>query len=224
MKKISLTIFVLVLWLTNSDAQQISNGFFNQSEAKNSLSISFDLDPSFYIGLEYDRIFDLNIKNFSRKLNAQVGVKTYGAYTDINYGVSMFALADSKWNIILNLAGETKFSSNYVNNATGFNFIFSAMPGFFKEKWYLGLELMYKNGVAQYLKHTPAYKLEQPTVQDGWYDTGLMYYYFSLNAGFRFSERTETNIRIGYRTTSDFTAYPPYIFPYFLDINFRYRF
>lgn len=223
MKNILLTLLILV-WTAKLSAQQINNGFFNKTEAKNALALSFDLDPAFFIGLEYERIFDINIKNFSRKLNAKVGVKTYGVYTDVNYGVHVFAFGQSDWNAIVNLAGETKFSSNAVSNGTAHNVIVSLMPGYFKEKWYLGAELMLKKGIAQHFKHTDEYKNNHTSVVDGWYDTDLMYYYFSLNTGFKLGEKVDLNFRVGYRATADFKTYSPYLVPFFLNLGVRYQF
>ena len=225
MKKYIL-ILTIVAFAYASQAQQINNAFFNKVEKKNAVSFNFDLDPSLFWGFGYNRVFDLKIGNFERKLNTQIGLKTFQFnYADVNLGVNMFILKkESRFNILSNIGMEYKYNKNRVHKTSAFNGVVSIMPGYFAEKWYFGAEIMYKITIAENFVHTDYYKEMYPDVKDSWYKPELSYFSFSANTGIKIKNTVDINLRGGIRYMSDFKDYSPYIFPYFVDLTVAYRF
>ena len=225
MKKYHL-IFVITLLCHAIKAQHINNVFFATTEEKNAIALNIELDPSFFWGLEYNHVFELKTKKITRKINSQIGFKTYlFNYFDFHINAQSFILTPSniRFNILTNLGLEYKYSGNTVHHASVFNGVISFMPGIYFKKWYLGTEIMLKVSIAEYFAHTDYYRKIYPNVEDGWYEPENSYLYFSLNLGLNF-KKVDVNLRGGYRSTTDFKNYSPYLFPAFADLTLRYKF
>jgi len=223
-KLIFLTSFIAI-FLTGK-AQNINNVFANFTKTKNSVSTNLSFDPAFFWGISYQRSFDVNIAGIERRLNLQTGFKTYQFnYTDIHINLNSLLLNNAhKFNIITNIGIENKYQENLIHQANVYNFFMSFMPAYFLEKWYIGSELAVKTTLGARFEHTDYYKQIYPEVQDGWYRYDNTFLYISLNAGYRFSDRTDLDFRVGYRISGDFENYAPYLIPYFGNLSFNYRF
>ena len=184
-----------------------------------------ELEPALFWGLGYNRVFDLKIGEVERKINTQFGFKTYlFNYMDVNVNANMYIFNREKFNILTNIGLEYKYSENTVHKANVFNSVISIMLGYFSTKWYIGTELMLKKSIAQYFLHSNFYKELYPEVQDGWYKPENSYLYFSLNTGLIIKNNFDINIRGGYRLSTTFELFEPYLIPAFINLSAFYRF
>jgi hypothetical protein len=157
-------------------------------------------------------------------LNIQGKFRTYTFdYFDIDANASAFVLNDGLFNTLLNIGLGHKYATNDVHHANVLSAEISAMPGFFTKKWALGLDMRFKQGL-QHLRHTNYYKEIYPKVKDGLYTAPDSYLYFALNGGYNFSDYVELVLRVGYRLSTHFKNYEPYLIPYFANIGMIYNF
>ncbi len=225
MKKLLITGMLLVI-VQVTNAQHINNVFAFKTEKKHSMMLNLEFDPALFWGITYNRSFNVRLGSFERKLTSQIGWKTFQFnYNDLNLNFQTTLLYhQAKSNVILNFGAENKYLENKVHQVNVYNWIVSMMPGYFTERWYVGTELHYKWLFKLKYDHTDFYKEVFPQVQDGWYAYKNAYGYLSLNAGAKLSENMDIDLRAGYRFSSNFTNYQPYIQPYFANMAINFRF
>lgn len=222
--RIVYTIIILFA-VQNISAQQINNVFGLRAEEKNSIMINFELDPALSFGLAYNRSFDINIGGVERRVETQIGWKSYQFnYNDLNLNfMTTLWNNEMKYNAIVNIGVENKYLENYVHKANIYNWVVSIMPGYFEDQWYVGTEIMYKRLFRAKFNHTEYYKNVFPDVKDGWYSYSNAYMNISLNLGMKITDNADFDFRIGYRFTDDFKNYEPYLIPYFSNLAINYR-
>lgn len=226
MKKIIFTIIALAITQTIT-AQHINNVLAFKSEKKNTATLNLEFDPAIFWGISYNRNFDVSIGDFNRKIVGQVGWKSYQFnYSDLNLNVYTQVLDHPNFNVITNIGIENKYLKNVVHQANIYNWAVGFMPVYYSNsnKWYAGMELMYKRLYAVKYKHTDYYREVYPEVKDGWYKYKNAYLNVSVNLGAKISNSFDIDLRGGYRFTNDFQNYRPYITPYFGDLAVNYRF
>lgn len=226
MKKLVITGMLLVI-VQVTHAQHINNVFAFKTEKKHSMMLNLELDPALFWGITYNRGFDVKLGSFERRLIGQIGWKTFQFnYNDLNLNFQTTLVPKQvKPNVIVNFGAENKYLENKVHQANIYNWVVSMMPGYFKERWYIGTELLYKWLFRAKYDHTDFYKEIYPeVVDDEWYSYKNAYWNFSLNVGARLSKQVDFDVRAGYRFSSDFSNYQPYIQPYFGDLAINFRF
>ncbi|MCT4664074.1 MAG: hypothetical protein N4A45_02430 [Flavobacteriales bacterium] len=223
--KNTITFFVFLAFTNSVIAQQINNIFAFRNDNKNSVSIHLEMDPALVGGISYSRVMNLSLGKSSKKILGNIGWKTYQMnYSDFNINLSTTVLNNTSFNMIVNIGAENKFLKNTVHKANIQNIIVSLMPGYFSDKWYMGIELMHKRLLGAYFKHTDYYRSIFPNVKDGWYNYENNYWNLSLNCGARMAKNWDMDLRVGYRMPSNFKSYKPYLIPYFVNIGINHRF
>lgn len=188
--------------------------------------LNLELDPALVWGITYNRSFDIRIGHFERRLNSQIGWKTFKFnYNDLNLNFNTtMGRREAKANVLINFGAENKYLENVVHQANVYSWIASMMPGYFGKKWYVGTELMYKWLHRVKYEHTDFYRAIFPEVRDGWYAYRNGYFNLSVNTGVRLSGTVDLDLRAGYRLSHDLKNYQPYIQPYFADLAVNFRF
>jgi len=225
MKKILIILLFFAFIVQTTTAQHINNLFAFKVEEKNSMMLNLEFDPAIFWGITYNRRIDISIGDFNRKIVGQIGGKTYKFnYYDLNLNFFTSILESSSFNIIANIGAENKYLENVVHKANIYNWLVGVMPGYYSDKWYFGVEVMYKWLFGAKFTHTDYYKEIYPEVKDGWYKYQNGYLNLSLNIGKRITKRFDVDFWAGYRFTNDFKNYQPYLTPYFSNLSVNYRF
>jgi hypothetical protein len=225
MKKILIIVLMSVFITCNVTAQHINNIFAFKSEKNNSLLINLEFDPAIFWGITYNRNIDVSIGDFKRTIVGQVGWKTYRFnYNDLNLNFFSAVSRNSSFNIITNIGAENKYLENTVHKANIYHWVVGLMPGYYSDRWYVGVEGLSKWLIGAKFTHTEYYREVYPEVKDGWYSYRNGYVHLSLNLGAKISDRLDVDFRAGYRFTHDFKDYQPYIIPYFTNTAFNFRF
>lgn len=85
---------------------------------------------------------------------------------------------------------------------------FSLAVGYYKPKWYAGIEGSFDKAIVTHFKHTNSYRELYPLVKNGWYEppTGGNFYY-GLQTGFSV-KNVEIYLRLGKIVAQDFQTKP----------------
>ncbi|HET9431276.1 MAG TPA: hypothetical protein VFO70_08865 [Chitinophagaceae bacterium] len=110
---------------------------------------------------------------------------------------------------------------NSLVNLLNFGSDMSGIAGYYRPKWFIAGEAGFDKAIVTHFKHSEAYKINFPSVKDGWYEpaTGGNFYY-GLQGGFSF-RRNDVYVKAGKITTQDFSTTP--LFPYYLQVGYNIR-
>jgi hypothetical protein len=97
----------------------------------------------------------------------------------------------------------------------------SATIGYYKRKWFTGVEVGFDKAIVTHFNHSNLYKEIYPGVQDGWYEpaTGGNFN-FGLLGGYSFN-RSDIFLKAGLLTTEDFSK--PAL-PFYTQLGYTIRF
>lgn len=170
--------------------------------------LNFGLDPAVLSTIGYARGFEASLikrdimvsTEFAMPL-AKVDLGDYrlkiGAQTSIiNY---------NHWDLSIPVHLIMRGTRNWMHSATSFGADFTALFGYYREKWFINLELGYDMAFLTKITATDRYKkYYYSDFKNGWYGNTSHFFIRGIRAGYRI-RRTEITLRAG-ECTIDWTA------------------
>lgn len=198
--------FILLLMVFMSDVV-IAQPFVGLKEIpKQSISFELSISPAFLGGFTYYYRMDSFFKNKDVVLHAtlvspiflikEVDSFRFGSGASVKYG---------EWGNFAVVAGTAIYfatNKNVNGNFVAWGLEFDFQPGYFKEKWFISLNLSWKQTLMTHIKHSQyarsAFEDRYPegislesTIngpRDGWYRTPAQHWKTGLIAGYRISK------------------------------------
>lgn len=220
MQRITILIAFAALLLQPGKAHSQDINWYNlQKDQKHLLNINTGLDYGLTVGARYGfrlpskipviLMLDLSVPS-GEKLADDFKTKI-GGYIRL-YQLNNFQLSGK-------IMGVFRRYENPYATLLNFGSDMGITAGYYKRKWFLAGEAGFDKAIVTHFKHKDAYKLNFPSVKDGWYEpaTGGNFYY-GLQTGYSF-KRSDIYLKAGKILTEDFNTKP--IVPFYLQLGYN---
>ena len=98
---------------------------------------------------------------------------------------------------------------------------FSALSGYYKQKWYVAGELGFDKAIVTHVKHSALMKQYNPSLVNGWYIPTGGNFFYGVQSGLTIGSN-DVNIRIGKTIEQDFKTNP--LVPFYFQLGWNKRF
>ncbi|HCN47950.1 MAG TPA: hypothetical protein DIT10_02425 [Chryseobacterium sp.] len=183
------------------------------------------------IGTEYGVIFGLG---YGYKLNTGLFPIITGVEFSVPFGSTLLddfkvkAGANIRWIKIRDFQFSTRVQGifrRFENEnvvISNFGLDMAGMIGYYRPKWFAGIEAGFDKAIVSHFEHTAHYKEIFPEVKNGWYEpsTGGNFYY-GIQGGYSFSNQ-EIYLKLGNIISQDFKTKPQ--LPFLVQIGYNYKF
>lgn len=183
------------------------------------------------IGTEYGVIFGLG---YGYKLNTGLFPIITGVEFSVPFGSTLLddfkvkAGANIRWIKIRDFQFSTRVQGifrRFENEnvvISNFGLDMAGMIGYYRPKWFAGIEAGFDKAIVSHFEHTAHYKEIFPEVKNGWYEpsTGGNFYY-GVQGGYSFSHQ-EIYLKLGNIVSQDFKTKPQ--LPFLVQIGYNYKF
>lgn len=221
MKNTIIAIVALLGTATSACAQTINWQAF-QPEQKHMLYIQTGWDYSLNFGVGYGRKFDTKLfpvlanieysfpsgerlfDDFKVRIGGQVEVVRIGGFSATAKVYSPIRRYENNLATIFNFGGE-----------------FSAVAGYYNQKWFVAGELGFDKAIATHIKHSPGARENYSGLQDGWYVPTGGNWFYGLHTGISFGSNG-ISLKAGKVVSQGFKTAP--FIPYFAQVAFQRRF
>lgn len=214
-------IIALVFSLVTCANGQVNN-WAKLDSSKHIATLYSGLDYGFVYGLHYGKIVKNNsilwvpFVNVSLPLGGDV-VDDY----KLKVGTALKVLQRKNWIVSLEISIINRQNKNPFVIMQSLGFESGLQFGYYKQKWFVNLNLSTDNSLTTHLKHTDAYKGNYSEVADGWYQNTANNISFGSNIGYSF-KKLDITFSSGLIRTDGLHA-KPYL-PFYGKIGFNYRF
>jgi hypothetical protein len=212
-KTIKNTIIAIALMTCNAaSAQNINWKSFSENQ-KQLFNVNAGYDYSFGYGFSYG----LKLKTklpllISIDYSAPFGENLFDDFKT-KLGGQMEAFRKNNFSVSIKAYGIFRRHETSLVRLINFGSEFSAVAGYYKEKWYVAGEFGFDKAIITQIKNSPILKEYYPGIQDGWYIPTGGNFFYGLQAGYSFG-KSDVSIKIGKTITQDFkttAAMPVYL-------------
>jgi hypothetical protein len=217
----TLTVALCAIVPASAAALDIGPSTFRTHEAPtHQILAALDFNPSPGLGLGYGQVRRLAIGGLARNvlLAGAVRVPVFLIpkldTASMRVGAAAFVL-EGPWNVRMALGLGAQAFDNQVASGQSYAYEAALVPGYFAERWHVGLGVQFQHAPISRFVHTAAYKANMPEVKDGLYASTSMALRAGLVGGYRFGESVEIHAAAGMRVAGDLGSYDPYLFPWF---------
>lgn len=222
MKRIRIyTSLVMSLIIAGDGFSQVINWESLDRQQRHIININAGAEYGFTLGAGYG--YQLKSK-FPIVLNMEHSFPTGKELTDdfkTKIGGYIRLYQVNNFQLSAKIQGVFRRYENSLVSLLNFGSDMSGIAGYYRPKWFIAGEAGFDKAIVTHFKHSAAYKINYPSVKDGWYEpaTGGNFYY-GLQSGFSF-RRNDVYVKAGKMITQDFSTTP--LFPYYLQVGYNIR-
>ena len=183
--------------------------------------INFGLDPAVSTTLGYVRGLNLGFVNKDVMISSELTLPV--ANLDLKdyrfkVGVRTSAWNYKGWDLSFPIHFVVKGTENWMHKATGMGADYTALFGYYGNRWFVNLEMSYNHVFATKITATDRYKEHYYSdFKNGWYKSTASYFTRGIGAGYSFG-KTEITIRAGQSaikwTEEEGDLFPPFYFSF----------
>jgi len=227
MKAITLKSIITIIafsFFQNKMYAQAVNWENTSKQNKNLLHANIGAEYGVTAGLGYHRL--IPVKRHSIWLGGEFSMPLGNELADdfkVKVGAQIRIAAFNNFQFSARVQGVSRRYHNQSVTLFNFGSDFAGTLGYYRKKWFLGVETGFDKAIVTHFKHSDWYKKNiYDNVQDGWYEpaTGGDFYY-GLQGGFSM-KKADITLKAGRVLQQDFKSQP--LLPFYgqLGVNFKF--
>lgn len=219
MKKIIISIIIVIAAVQFSNAQSYNWGAFNEC-GTHTLGAEFGLEYGMTIGLRYGYYLPVFLPMmFTADVQIPFGYQVMDdVKARIGVQLQMPAIQDFRFIVKYNLVSK-RFNNPYTRQYSFGNEI-GLIAGYYRQKWFVAAEFSYDNTSISHIHHSENYLDFYPDAKDGWYKNFAGNFYYGLQGGYSF-KNIDLSLKVGQPRNKNFKMTT---LPYSATLNVTYRF
>jgi hypothetical protein len=209
-----------LFFISKMGAQNIN--WTKLDSAKHIGRIHGGLEYGVIYGLQYGKILKAKRSTWIPFANVSLPLgKNIADDYKINIGTAANILSFNRWILSFDLSITNRQNKNpfvrmqSLGSESGIHF------GYYRQKWFVNIDVSTDNSLITHLKHTDAYKGNYHKVVDGWYQNTSSNFSLGCNTGLSF-KRSDVTLSIGGLFTQNLKTRP--MLPFYSQLGYNYRF